>query len=258
MYQDYLLLLEWGDSYFVEEGQLDQLPDAANEVFETIITFLKEISTILNHRIPQLESPSISVPNAIQRRSPSPDIVSRDCVEYDQNILTEEVENNTDSWDLCAEDLHDYIELLNELHPSIESWVPLREQGPKPLHEGGSQQSVALMYTEMIRSKFEGAPETLVTVLGDLNYQRYMRLAECRDLNLQKSDQAIESESTPATLFHDSGIGSSMPSFAPSRIALAGKSGGKLPPLLVDATSRPFVCEFCGSVVSYCIKEAWE
>jgi hypothetical protein len=47
LYRNHILLRDWGASYAVLDGQLDQLPKEAEDVTETILLFLTEISTIL-------------------------------------------------------------------------------------------------------------------------------------------------------------------------------------------------------------------
>jgi hypothetical protein len=47
LYRNHILLRDWGASYAVLDGQLDQLPKEAEDITETILLFLTEISTIL-------------------------------------------------------------------------------------------------------------------------------------------------------------------------------------------------------------------
>jgi hypothetical protein len=45
--RNHILLHDWGAAYAVLDGQLDQLPKEAEDVIETVLSFLTEISTIL-------------------------------------------------------------------------------------------------------------------------------------------------------------------------------------------------------------------
>jgi hypothetical protein len=130
-----------------------------------------------------------------------------------QEMADEDIDSEEDSWSQCAEELQDYVQLLNELHPSIESWVTLREQSPEPTTEDIFQHSASRIYSEMVRTKFRDAPEELIDVLGDLNYKRYMRLADARNEQFAEVEEVPEAEPLPekSTSFHDSGIGSSLP-----------------------------------------------
>jgi hypothetical protein len=47
LYRNHILLRDWGASYAVLDGQLDQLPKEAEDITETILLFLTEISSIL-------------------------------------------------------------------------------------------------------------------------------------------------------------------------------------------------------------------
>jgi hypothetical protein len=162
-------------------------------------------------------------------------------IDTEQEAVDEDVDSEEDSWSLCLDELHDYVQLLNELHPSIESWVSLREQSPEPTSADVVQQSVSRIYSEMVRTKFSDAPEELVDALGDLNYKRYVRLADARNEQFAEVEEVLEVEVLPekSASFHDSGIGSSLPvtetvstpSQAPSRA---------LSQALSQSASQPF------------------
>jgi hypothetical protein len=47
LYRNRILLSDWGAAYAVLDGQLDQLPKEAEDVIETVLSFLTEVSTIL-------------------------------------------------------------------------------------------------------------------------------------------------------------------------------------------------------------------
>jgi hypothetical protein len=214
-----------------------------------------------------------------------------------QDFPEEEIDAEEDNWSLCAEELQDYVQLLNELHPSIESWVTLREQSPEPTSEDIFQHSASRIYSEMVRTKFSAASETLVDVLGDLNYKRYVRLADARNEQFAEAEEVPEAEELPekSASFNDSGIGSSLPvtetastpsqapscspSQAPSQVSsqvptrsvfrapsrassfaftLAGESRTKLPRLPKDAKVRPFACDYCGATVSFRTRKEYE
>jgi hypothetical protein len=49
IYRSHILLRDWGTSYGVSDGHLDQLPLEANDTTETILSFLIEILTILTN-----------------------------------------------------------------------------------------------------------------------------------------------------------------------------------------------------------------
>jgi hypothetical protein len=47
--RNHILLSDWGASYAVLDGQLDELPKEAENVTETVLSFLTEVSTILTN-----------------------------------------------------------------------------------------------------------------------------------------------------------------------------------------------------------------
>jgi hypothetical protein len=54
---------------------------------------------------------------------------SDDDVQLGDNPVTED-ETREDTLQQCIADLHEYIQLLNELHPTIESLLPITEDAP--------------------------------------------------------------------------------------------------------------------------------
>jgi hypothetical protein len=200
-----------------------------------------------------------------------PQMTDKSCESPDEDVEMEE-----DTWSLCAEELHDYVELLNELHPSLEAWVSLREQSPEHTSEDLLQYGASRFHSHMVRAKFRDIPETLADVLGDLNFKRYIRLANARTEQFTKLERARKIETLPenSTSFRDSGIGSSLPitesrasthgtSQAPSHASssaftVAGRSRSKLPRLPKDAKVRPFACDFCGATVKYRTRKEYQ
>jgi hypothetical protein len=64
----------------------------------------------------------------------------------------EDIDANEDSWSLCADELLNYVQLLNELHPSIESWITLREPCPNPTTENIVQHGTSRIHSEIMVS----------------------------------------------------------------------------------------------------------
>jgi hypothetical protein len=159
-----------------------------------------------------------------------------------------------DTWDQCITHISDYVQMLGELHPTVESWVPVRERSPSPASEDDTYTSASMFYTNMILAKFTTAPSTLVEALGELNLERYLRLTRSR---IARAGDELP-EPAPAVAksvsFHDSGIGSSLArtQAAPSlAFTLAGASRATLPELPKEGDARPFACAFCGKAVIF-------
>ena len=113
-------------------------------------------------------------------------------------------------------ELGEYVQLLNELHPSIESWpgVTLHEHRPSPPAEDAFRDSSSLFYSDMVRSKFRRAPNSLVDALGDLNLERFLRLADARNGVVEQPSESPETASVvqKSASFQYSCLGSSLPS----------------------------------------------
>lgn len=211
-----------------------------------------------------------------------------DTSEYSSSDSSSEI----DTLQQCAEDLHEYVQLLHEMHPSIEAFVPLSEDHATLSGPDHPERTASMIFADLIRSKFARAQDDLVNDLGQLNFDRYNRMAIAREHNLSAVEEVPEyiEAGEKSTVFHDSGLGSSMPSdaapsamapsvvlpsisvpkrstpsiAAPSVIAsslaftLAGKSRSKLPRLPPDAGTKPFPCNFCGKTVSFTHRRDWE
>lgn len=127
--------------------------------------------------------------------------------------------------------------------------MSLQEEEPRPSLTDACHVNASRFYTDMVPQKLEEAPTVLVSVLGELNLERYQRLADVRYENFGRpiEEPGTESVRAKSTLFHDSGLDISIPatSAAPSRASslaftLAGQSRNKLPPLPVAAKTGPF------------------
>lgn len=200
-----------------------------------------------------------------------------------------------DSLQECLSDLLDYVQLLGELHPSIEAHIPLLEDAPGLTPDEAADRAAHLLFSDMIRSKFSAAPDTLVDLLGRLNLDRFTRLAESREKNQKNEFEIPETASIElkSSSFLDSGLGSSLPPGssqappsmsvpslhlsgmtdslpgAPSRVTssivasslaftVAGNSRSKLPRMPANSPTKPFNCHYCAKKVSFSTKRDWQ
>ncbi|KAH7092467.1 hypothetical protein FB567DRAFT_588744 [Paraphoma chrysanthemicola] len=252
LYRNYVLLRDWGMSYSVSQGQLDHLPSEAEDLIETICYFLNELVEILVHRIPGLRDGEPK----LQEAAPDPMGSLHHQLNQREPIESQSTELFQETWSQCTDEICSYVELLGELHPAIESWVPVHELGPSP--EPG-QQSIdgAFSYSNLVRTKFQHAPMALTISLGELNYERYLRLLKAREANSGPGHefQGITSDRAKSDSFHDTGLGTSIPyaSTAPPSVAqtLAGESRARFPSLPRAADAGPFTCDFCGDTVFF-------
>lgn len=275
--RSFKLLRVWGEAYSVSDGGLDHLTKDAGDVSDTVLLFLIEISSILSQRISALTGKWKSSHNELLERASnhlqsllnkarSADL-DDDGTHGEETVLDESDTESEDTLQQCVTDIQEYIQLLNELHPSIESFLELLEDAPGPSLAEAANRGAFLYFSDIIRSKFKEAPEALADTLGRLNLERYNRMAAARDVNLGREYDFPQTNSieAPSTSFHDSGIGGSLPSQqsmsekAPSLFStLAGKSRSKLPPLPAHAKWNSFSCNYCGEKVRFCTRREWE
>ena len=186
---------------------------------------------------------------------------SYDDADLGDDPMTED-ETHDDTLQQCIADLYEYIQLLNELHPTIESLLPMTEDAPGPSLKEATDRGACFYFSDIIRSKFKNAPDALADHLGRLNLERYNRMAAARDENLMRGHDAYEVPQTDSvgpktTSFHDSGVRSSLPSVPPPQ-SIAGQSRMKLPPFPGTARKSPFACDFCGKLVWFATKREWK
>ncbi|KAF2874548.1 hypothetical protein BDV95DRAFT_604718 [Massariosphaeria phaeospora] len=271
------ILQIWGEAYSVGDGRLDQFATEAKEVIETVLLFLVEISSILSRRIPKLigkwrvqdQELVFHARNHLQALIHQFEETEHS-TDGDSSTSTDERDvDEDDTLHECIADLQEYVQLLNELHSSIESFLPLSEDAQGATLKEAADHGAYLYFSDIVRSRYKEAPEALADRLGQLNLERYNRLAAARDVNLQSEMESYEisqtsSELPKSTLFHDSGLGSSVPPTslpsvsAPSMFsALAGNSRSRLPSFPRSARNRPLVCGYCGKTALFRTKREW-
>ena len=146
---------------------------------------------------------------------------------------------------------------------------------------------MAQSYCRNIMDKFPGAPQGLVQRLGEANCERHKRIREQLEYpcNLEEvrtqlevdevEDDCKQTDAGRDTLFHDSGLGTSIaapstllavpptstflnrrPAKAPSTATFTSfltddtSHGGRMPPMPYDAhTGKPFKCNICGQII---------
>jgi hypothetical protein len=132
-------------------------------------------------------------------------------------------------------------------------------------------------YANSVSQKFPLAASAIVARLGKLNWDRYNHM-----LRLQREATQQELQTTAMkkarTIFHDSGLGVSLPAqsevgvniavdsshlesvYAPSMVSSrAEASHRRVPPLPAHARSgEPFTCEICNEQVQFQRTKAWK
>lgn len=178
-------------------------------------------------------------------------------------------ESDTEDPSNLAEELRLQMQCLKQLSPILErnlvkaSRIRLDATDPSEIlcfSVSGPAQS----YVSSVREKFKEAEDQLLKRLGEANWQRHVTV---RELMARHPDNSVASPLSywplsiaqtkfrPYSAFHDSGIGSSMPtqtSYAPSHssfrssIADGGREALRVPPTPIEVLEgRPFQCFIC-------------
>lgn len=171
-----------------------------------------------------------------------------------------------------AQRLRSHILSLMNLGPAIENTLAQAERrdvdGVRLPVSIFNVSEPAKPYVSSVRDKFREAPVRLVERLGEANWQRHIvvrtQMAKFDeesggDIQLPDSKQDVFSAFGPVSIFHDSGIGTSISassqyaasvashtSFA-SSLATEEKGSVRVPPTPVEVgVGKPFRCRICG------------
>lgn len=121
------------------------------------------------------------------------------------------------------------------------------------------------VFSDKISTRFPEADHFMVRRLGKTNYDRYLRCQEIR--NQSQSADALPTSATDApdgasSKFHDSGIGSSLPTTYAETVMSYGADEVRrvrLPPLPAQAKDgASFECVCCGKLVTVRTNSAWK
>ncbi|MCJ1479097.1 hypothetical protein MMC13_007781 [Lambiella insularis] len=172
-----------------------------------------------------------------------------------------------------------YLECLMELVPTIEQTLAHAEFGG--FHKAAKRKpfvvtELARPFVQNVADKFTKADDSLVERLGVSNWQRYTticaRLENPEAPHAQILETVPNSVFTPLSLFHDSGLGSSVPGISRyaasgashtsfvSSLAKDGSSNLRVPPTPKEVgMGEPFKCEICAHVLyNICNRVDWK
>lgn len=160
-----------------------------------------------------------------------------------------------------------YVDCLMDLLPSMENMLSLigeNDLGDKAASPIAFQVSdPARSYVIRVYDKFKRANTRLIERLGEANWQRHISLRTHHTQNVkvpqETLDKAPKSIFVPVSLFHDSGLGSTLPAYSSYAATVASHSSfvssvedSEIGELRVPATPKevfdgvPFECTICG------------
>jgi len=173
-----------------------------------------------------------------------------------------------------GEDLNSRVQMLLDLTPSLEATLAHVERPQAEIARTANKSfyasGPAQIYISLLRDKFPAADMRLIERLGEANWQRHINIRkrmERIDGTAEPTSIAVPTGFTagsmfqPQTLFHDSGIGTSVPAQscpAPSEAShtsfissLADKENGaaRVPPTPAEVgMGEIFRCHLCGQM----------
>lgn len=198
-----------------------------------------------------------------------------DCTDSDESHHTGASVDAIEAGDL-EEDLKSRVQMMLDLVPTLEmSWEHTqRMQGKSTLTptESFRASDPARIYISLVHDKFPHADQILIERLGEANWQRHVNIRrhieESKQFSKQDAAEAPDGTVTgsrfqPPTLFHDSGIGTTLASQSHytqseashtsfvSSLADREKGVARVPPTPVEiGLDEPFRCYLCGQMQS--------
>lgn len=176
-----------------------------------------------------------------------------------------------DTIDEIVEDLRTDVQCLTELNPLIRNPV-FDRSSQKQKEPEVADWTPQKAFCDKIEQRFPRADHSLVLGLGYANWWRFQTCQEQR-LKNEHAEQAEQQqlgtakedhETVADSKFHDSGLGTSLPtesSYAETIMTYSGSNGQKtrIPPLTDEAKrGEPFPCVACGKVVRITNNSAWK
>jgi hypothetical protein len=281
--------LLWGDGF--RQGKLDKALNTSGSLKNDVLTILQSIANLLirsnryGKGAVRLQDLSEKVQEVTSASLEADDDLTEDDTSSEGNSEIEDHEK--DIFHLTKEEpeakfcgeisdniscLMDFVFVLEQSLQNADSdFRRIRQSGPFELS------SPAHAYVANIREKYRHADLKLVQRSGEANWQRHVRVrsmskpAEVAEARAVSMD--AKSIFTPFSMFHDSGLGKSLPtasayaasnashtSFASSLADGKESTSLRIPVTPAEvATGKPFDCSICGQT-QYNIRDriAWK
>ena len=195
------------------------------------------------------------------------------CRESDESSSDTSSTFSTNDLSEAAEDLRTDVDCLMGLGPLLSHPAPDLESIPRVEDFIQSAWTPHKLYMDQIENRFPFADGSIVMHLGKANYDRYIRCqAERNDKTdsveqapVLDKDHAVPEPSVTVgeSNFHDSGIGSSVPtiqSYAETLMSYSHQGRSvRIPPLPEEAKKgKPFACVACGRSVLIVNNRVWK
>ncbi|KAK7958631.1 hypothetical protein PG988_013479 [Apiospora saccharicola] len=290
--QSYLVL--WADGYGVSDGLLDKSLDKSRRARATTLRLLFSVSQTLIKRLFQF------VPQEHRHRLTSKvtDITLaadkiKFLIEHDDNRDSDSDGSSDNSSQAEADDLDEIAEdLLTDTQCLMDLGSRFQEEHVGPVNVEAAVSAAQLVtwdpsmnFVDRVRWRYPQCETSVAERLGKANWARVLRHRETVSENTQQELTLLSSTNpTPAkpapsqvapTAFHDSALGSSVPSvpmgilgldnavpeYAETMVSYRAGQGDsvRVPPLPDGARQgKPFSCVGCGMNVTMKTKSAWK
>lgn len=248
----------------MSEGKLDGILATSTIVRRPTLTFVTSIGRTLTERLLPLVNPSPKLTKSSQRVQTLTEeasyVLHDDAEERSDDPSSDESSIfEADDLEEIAEDLKTDIQCLMDLGPLFKCPVLDVEQEREPAAGGkmSTTWSPHKNYCDRISQRFPKAHGDLVLRLGKANWDRFLRCRERRNRSNQEAKHPVlEASTVDGSKFHDSGLGTSVPSggaasirYAETTMSFHAENGSsvRIPPLSHDAKrGNPFECVACG------------
>ncbi|KAF5618430.1 ankyrin repeat [Fusarium sp. NRRL 25303] len=268
----YSLMVLWSDGYGVREGDLDDILAKSRNIRQATLKILSSIANVLLDRLrplvvnTALESvDNLSLP-LIAMGAEASYLIHDDTDSSTDSSSDGSLDSQRDNMSEIIQDLRTDVECLVELDPLIRNFVPdPSSQKQKHLETSGWAPQQA--FCDKVEQRFPRADKSLILRLGEANWLRYRGCQELRIKELageQQPDSKDDHKTVAGSRFHDSGLGTSLPtmsSYAETVMTYSGSDGQKtrIPRLSEEAKQgKPFPCVACGRTVRLTTNAAWK
>ncbi|KAH7007185.1 hypothetical protein EDB80DRAFT_842405 [Ilyonectria destructans] len=264
----------WSEAWGVRDGSLDEIFAKSRNIRRSSLKILLSIANALLERLkPLVVKDKLERLDELEPRltamTAEASYLIHDVTDIDSDSSSDGSSDfELDTIDEIVEDLRTDVQCLTELNPLIRNPVFDRSsQKQKELEVADWAPQKA--FCDKIEQRFPQADNSLVLGLGEANWWRFQTCQELRLKNELAEQQQLgtakgDHETVADSKFHDSGLGTSLPtrsSYAETIMTYSGSNGQKtrIPPLTDEAKrGKPFPCVACGKVVRVTNNSAWK
>ncbi|KAL6399967.1 hypothetical protein AUP68_17377 [Ilyonectria robusta] len=273
----YSLMVLWSEAWGVGDGSLDEIFAKSRNIRRSSLKILSSIANALLERLkPLVVKDRLERLDELEARlaamTAEASYLIHDVTDSDSDSSSDGSSDfELDTIDEIVEDLRTDVQCLTELNPLIRN--PVFDRSSQKQKEPEVADWIPQKaFCDKIEQRFPRADHSLVMGLGDANWWRFQTCQEQR-LKNEHAEQAEQQqlgtakedhETVADSKFHDSGLGTSLPttsSYAETIMTYRGSDGQKtrIPPLTDEAKrGKPFPCVACGKVVRITNNSAWK